>query len=339
MPKSKSNNNNNTSQRKVNAGRRQRNNNASRRRARENGLGNGAQHALAENRMSGRPNGTRRQMVKYGLDAFHPIHVPLPRAVAPYLTVRTTTAFSSADPLMLFGPMRDHPGATDNINFKTTGRWNNLIAIGAQSLTQNLNTSGGYNVHAIPIPGAESSGFLECVPAAISVQIMNDTALQTADGVFYVSRMKTNISDPDTADSRTVGSMANALISYSPPRILTGSKLALRAVQINAVPGDMTDLSEFTPIANYNSVNGVSWSGKQGFSGFNPIYVYNPNVKTLQYLVAVEWRVRVSPYNPLSSAVVSHQPTPDTMWSDIIDTAQRIGHGVVDVIDYMEGLL
>ena len=296
MSKSKKINNNNTSQRRVNAGRRQRNNNASRRRARENGLGNGAQHALAENRVSGRNGGTRRQMVKYGLDAFHPIHVPLPRAVAPYLTVRTTTAFSSDDPLMLFGPMRDHPGATDAVNFKTTGRWNNLIAIGSPNLTQNLNTGGGFNVQAIPIPGQESSGFLECVPAAVSVQIMNDTALQTANGIFYAGRMKTNISDPDSGDTRTVGSMANALISYSPPRILTGSKLALRAVQINAVPGNMTDLSEFTPVANYNSVNGASWTGKQGFAGFNPIYVYNPDGKTLQYLVAVEWRVRVSPY-------------------------------------------
>jgi hypothetical protein len=279
-------------------------------------------------------------MRKYGLDAFHPIHVPLPRAVAPYLTVRTVKAFSSADALLLFGPMRTNQ--TGGVVTPTGPTWNDSIcaSVSAANLTNAMN-SASWDFTSIPIPGSETAGFLECVPAAFSVQIMNDTALQSADGVFYAGRMKGNIHNPDASDIRPINQLADSLVSYAPPRILTGSKLSLGAVQINALPGDMTELAEFTPIHRLTpgGAPGIFTGRNRYFSGFNPTYLYNPEGKTLQFLVAVEWRVRVSPFNPLASSVTSHPPTSDTLWSDIIDGASKLGHGVMDVVEYLEGML
>lgn len=304
------------------------------RRARAAGLANGAKYAVPENSVSRRPTGNAQTMRQYGLDAFHPIHVPLPRAVAPYLTVRTVRAFSSADALFLFGPM-----VTEG-DSKGKG-WNNTICAAVPNAVMgNALNSNSFNFFTGPIPGDESSGLLECVPASFSVQIMNDSALQSADGVFYCGRMKTNMNNPDPGDTRTIQSLADGLVNYAPPRILTGSKLALGAVQVNALPSDMTDLANFTPIKNMTDVTQTGFTTRTRiFEGFNPIYLTNPGGKTLQFLVGVEWRVRVSPFSPLSSAVTAHKPVPDATWSDIIDTANRVGHGVIDVIDYMKDLL
>jgi hypothetical protein len=297
------------------------------------GLANGARHALTESSVSKRASGNAQLMRKYGLDAFHPIHVPLPRAVAPYLTVRTVKAFTSQDKLMLFGTMMETGGQQSKGTL-----WDNTVAIGVSDLTTPLNSGTGFAMFRVPIPGTESNGFLECVPAALSVQIMNDSALQTADGVFYAGRMKSNITSPDSSDNRTVLDLANNLVSFAPPRILMGSSLVLGAVQINAIPGDMSSLSSFTPIKAYADAASTNWVSNRNFEGFNPMYLYNPDGKKVQYLVSVEWRVRVSPFNPMSSSVVGHKPTSDTFWSDIIETAGRIGHGVQDVAQYLEGL-
>jgi hypothetical protein len=218
--------------------------------------------------------------------------------------------------------------------------WSNWIALSSDTPGGLLN-GAIYDRWTTNIPGSESAGFLECTPAAYSVQIMNDTALQTASGVFYGGRLKTGLTSPDSADTRTLQSFMDGCVAYSPPRILTGSKLALGAVQMDAVPGNMSALADFTPIAYSADQVNQSWTNNIGvdFEGFNPMYLVNNDAKTLQFMVATEWRVRVSPFNPMSSSAVQHTPTTDSLWSEMMQTASKIGHGVKDVINLVDEFL
>jgi hypothetical protein len=292
------------------------------------GLSNGT-GALSVHKPYGNSKG---EMLKHGLDAFHNLHVPLPRAVAPYITVRTVRTFSSAHKFFLFGPMRLNAG-----NERT---WTNFIGISSDTPASLLN-SNSFDRWTTNIPGSESAGFLECTPAAYSVQLMNDSALQTADGVFYSGRLKTGLTAPDSADTRTTQSLMDGCVAYSPPRILTGGKLALGAVQMDAVPGNMAAMADFTPIAYYPDQINQLWTNATGveFEGFNPMYLVNNDAKTLQFMVATEWRVRVSPFNPMSSSAIQHTPTSDSLWSEMMQTASRIGHGVKDVINVIDEFL
>lgn len=320
--------NKNTKSQRNNAGRRQRNNGAPAR-SRAIALSNGTAGRMRTPNLSGVGKYTKKQVLKHGLDAFHNCHVPLPRAVAPYITVRTVRTFSSPDKLVMFGTTIDGRSRNE--------QWTNCVAITSNAPANGLNTAS-YTHITIPIPGNESNGFLECTPASMSVQVMSSTALQTADGVFYAGRTKTGLTAPENTDDRTIQSLMDGLVAFAPPRILTGSKLALGAVQIDNIPGNMSSLANFTPILEGGEGPNRNWRSDAfgQFSGFNPSYIINNGGKELQYIVAVEWRARVSPFNPLSSSAVQHVPTSDSLWSEIMSAASAFGHGVQDVIQLLE---
>lgn len=263
-------------------------------------------------------------------DAFDPCHLALPRAVAPYTVVRTTAIFSSteADPqrLTLFGP----------IDAFGDGFWTNAYALGANGVLSNPMN------HALPLGGCNSSVFstmtgpswtaASVTPAAFSIQVMNPQALQTTHGNVFIGRClnKVNLMDRDVTS--TWQSLADELVSYSNPRICSAAKLAMRGVQVDAVPNNMSRLADFTTLSSFAAATyPVGPTNLTRQDGFNPIFVYNPDGVPLQILVCCEWRVRFDPSNPAYAASSPHPPSSDRTWWNTIQDSLAIGSGALDI--------
>jgi len=264
-------------------------------------------------------------------DAFAPQHLPLPRAVAPYTVIRTSAIYhpdyENARRFALFGPMitDDHSG----------GAWTSGYALAAGGTMSSLRSANlnclQYSFDSMSSPAWQAASV---VPAAFSIQIMNPEALQTSSGMVYIGRCKNKVNLKDGDNSTSWEDLANNLVSYSNPRMCAAGKLALRGVQVDAVPNNMSELAKFTGLVELtDSSFTLSSSTQIHQEGFNPIFVYNPNAIDLQILVCCEWRVRFDPSNPAYAACVHHKPSTDTMWSDAMQSALEFGNGVVDIAE------
>lgn len=275
-------------------------------------------------------------------DAFHPSHLSLPRAVAPYTVVRTTAIWQQSDTatedfsnrrkFVLFGPV--HRESADD------GCWTNGYAIGSNKALDTLRSEAsgacGYAFGSIAATnGAWKASSI--TPAAFSIQVMNPEALQSSKGMVYIGRChnKVHLSAGDISTSWEV--LAQELVAYSEPRICSAAKLALRGVQVDAVPNNMNKLSEFSTVSNYLSgsltTQPTTISANYNYmqDGFNPIFIYNPSGVDLQILVCCEWRVRFDPSNPAYSACTSHPPSSDRTWWNTMEDSVKLGNGVVDI--------
>ena len=282
----------------------------------------------------GKKRGSNRaaMAVRCGLNAMHPSHLPLPRAVGGYTVIRTTDIINTNEPAILFGTFKG-PGA----EFTETC-WLSTIAV--RNVQNGLETSindatGGGNAffHRSSALQSTSLNSAKMVPAAITVQIMNSSALQAADGIAYIGRSKTVLDL--MGDTRSWKTVMEELVSYSAPRLCSGGKLALRGVQVNAIPNNLSALSDFVP--RRNPINErQTWTESSfaaDFEGFGPIFVYNPDKIALKYLVTVEWRMRFDPLNPAYASHTVHAPASESTWSKVIGEAEDMGHGVMDIAD------
>lgn len=272
------------------------------------------------------------------MNAFSKVHAPLPRAVGGYCVVRTTkvvdfTEFgSTTSGLALLGPMKgeDFTVSGGVVSSKAGEKWFSTFGIRGQD----SESATGGNLQADLFDVMASSGFdrANVVPSAFSVQVMNTEPLQTADGVAYIGRSNQIIDL--SGDSRTFGTLASELVSYTNPRLCSGGKLALRGVQVDAVPYDMNDLSDFCPIDTTSVVNGGKiLAGQPRFSGFAPIFIYNPNAIKLQLLVTCEWRVRFDPTNPAFAAHTYYQPSSLAYWDRVLQHSAAQGNGTRDIVE------
>jgi hypothetical protein len=179
-----------------------------------------------------------------------------------------------------------------------------------------------------------SWGAASVVPAAFSVQILNPEALQTSTGMAFIGRCKNKVNLSEGDNSTSFQDLADSLVSYSNPRMCPAGKLALRGVQVDAVPNNMSELARFTSI---NQVSDLDYtldsSNSQHQEGFNPIFLYNPSAINLQVLVCCEWRVRFDPSNPAYAACRSYRPATDVHWADTMEQALATGNGVVDIVE------
>jgi hypothetical protein len=117
--------------------------------------------------------GTLRACIK-SLDARVPRTIGLPRAVGPYSVIRTTRLWSSSANFIMFVP------------FSNGTSWYNWCGVEGVVSSNAVNATD--NTRPIPIPLAELSQAAEVVPAALTVQVMNPSSLQTADGMFAMGR-------------------------------------------------------------------------------------------------------------------------------------------------------
>lgn len=220
------------------------------------------------------------------LDAFHPSHLPLPRAVAPYSVVRTTSQMRMQAPpagsptpgsLYLVGSYSIEEfaqlesnitpgGGTPLRNFRES--WASAYAIGWEEGSTNIangelceaklfshSAMGPSQVTGNPgqNPMVNLQGaFQSCtvVPAAVSIQITNPEPIQTTSGQMYACRLNTQF-DWRRPGINKIVDFANAVISYNCPRILPAAKLAFRGVKADCVPYNMAALASFLPLAAY----------------------------------------------------------------------------------------
>jgi len=279
-----------------------------------------------------RTNGKLFALIKHGLNAMHPMHLPLPRAVGGYSVIRTTDIIVSNQPANLFGCFKG-PAA----EFTDTA-WLSTIYVsnreGKENSAIGLDTDGGnaYFIGSESLQAASLTG-ARMVPAAYTVQIMNSETLQQADGICYIGRSKTVLDLMGSTRSWTT--VMKELVSYSSPRLCSGGKLALKGVEVNAVPNNMSVLSDFVPRlvpANGDQVWKQSTYAAD-LEGFGPIFVYNPNRINLQYLVTIEWRMRFDPLNPAYAGHDIHPPASESTWSKVLSYAEMAGNGVRDIAD------
>jgi len=267
-------------------------------------------------------------------DAKLPMHLPLPRAVGPYTTIRTTLRFASNSTCVLVGTFQTAPKSQAAI-----AGWTNQCAISSydQTLPIGSGTShanGNAVMHTLPMDGLGDAVTL--VPAAVSVQIMNGQALQETAGLIYAGVM--NSQAHIAGRTQTWEDYFDHFVEYQNPRILAAAKLGLRGVQINSYPLNMSEVSDFTPLYKEVHAQKDRYLFDDTYpspTGWAPIAVYNTGAPalSLEYLVTVEWRVRFDLNNP-ASASHTHKPVAtESTWNRLMSQASALGNGVQDIAD------
>jgi len=259
-------------------------------------------------------------------DAFHEAHAPLPRAIGPYAVVRTTRIFNSQLRHMVFGC------AVDGYD-----QWTSTIAWGGTGGAINA-ANATYTWSGKP-PGVLSgdTSTLSVVPAAMSVQILNPSSIDSASGVIYAAVCPTQLNLID--NTRTWTDFETQFTSFMKPRLLSGGKLALRGVQMNSYPLNMSVLSSFEKINDYGDGYRTWKTGTgtdadaQYITGLAPMVVVNTSEKDLTYAVTTEYRVRFDISNPAVASHKLHGCTPDKTWDTMLHKAIAMGNGVKDIVE------
>lgn len=312
---------------------------AQRMKQRSNGGNKTATRSMAEivlapgvGRVPRNPFGSARGMSLRCWDAFDSAHAPLPRSIGPYAVVRTTRIFQSNKRVNVFGVTKN-PISSDSTNV-----WSNVICFQSNNTSNPINDTNNTDIKTIPIPGGtiDEDSTLSCVPAAISVQVMNPNSLQTTSGIVYAAVCPTQLNLCN--NTRSWEDFEDEFTSYMKPRLLSAPKLALRGVQMNSYPLNMSTLSQFDKVIKYGDqpitwASGIPETSLLSLDGLAPMVVVNRNGANLTYCVSVEWRVRFDIGNPAVSSHKHHGITPDSVWDNMVRAATSLGNGVRDIAE------
>jgi hypothetical protein len=266
-------------------------------------------------------------------DAKLPMHLPLPRAVGPYLVVRTTRRIQTTAQCLIFGTFQN----VDKLAGASYGAqaWSTVCGVHDHDATLAINALNNAEQFTMPMTGLGAACTL--VPAALSVQIMNPGAIGTTNGIVYAGVMPTQADVADRTDHWN--GYFDKFVEFQTPRLMSAGKLALKGVQINSYPLNMNALSEFTTVTQEADAT-FSWTSASHKhlepKGMAPIMVYNTGGAGglhLEYLVTTEWRVRFDLDSPASSAHVHHPVSTDQTWSRLMSRATSMGNGVIDIAD------
>jgi len=210
--------------------------------------------------------------------------------------------------------------------------WTNIVGIGSGVSGTAINATTNAYRYTVPQPAVSSangSGFT-CVPSALSVQVMNNTSLMDANGIFAGTVSHTQLALGGRVE--TWNDLSTEIVSYMRPRLMSGGKLALKGVQADSYPLNMSLLANFEPCSN--SVDGAfTYTGVPYAAGFAPIVFINQNEQEITYLVCIEWRVRFDIGTPAVASHIHHGVTPDGVWNRCIEKAVSIGHGMKEIAD------
>lgn len=260
-------------------------------------------------------------------DAKHPHHLPLPRATGPYTVIRVTRRFSSSDAVNIFG------------TFYKGSQLDNICCVSSLNETNPMNDPNNMRFQSIDLGNVGAAATL--VPSAFSLQIMNPNPLQTTHGTIYAGVMNTQAALANRSDHWSV--WADKFVEFQAPRILTAPKLAMRGVQINSYPLNMSVLADFKPIVTGPASGTTTWGGSNSDlepAGFAPIVVFNATAEDLEssrpqleFLVTTEYRVRFDLDNVASASHQQHPVAPDHVWADLMSRASSLGNGVIDIVE------
>lgn len=273
-----------------------------------------------------------RTAEKYSLACWNatlPAHLPLPRAVGPYLVVRSTRRIKTSATNIVFGFFRTSSG----LNNQDAARWTDLCAI--EDINGGLPINGVGNAFRVQnqfaLTAVAGTTALSCAPAAMTVQCLNPEALQTTTGIVYMGVMHTQADISGRTESWN--DYFDRFVRFQGPRLMSAAKLALRGVMCNSYPLSMPQVSEFTHLDQIAD-GSFQWNGTELHPvGYAPIMLFNPDGVELEYLVTQEWRVRFDLSNPASAAHVHHPIASDWTWDSLMKKATAMGHGVRDIVE------
>jgi len=255
-------------------------------------------------------------------DAFHMAHLPLPRPTGPYSVVRTTEQVTTSYDFNIFGPMFD----------RSAGVWSSSLGVGAVESSRKPADSGNTYVWHFKQLAESTWNGAQVVPSAFSIQIMNPQAIQTTSGILYLGRIRTSVKL--TENLQTVyRDLASSIISYNNPRLCSAAKMAFRGVQVDLVPFNMSELSNFTKLETSSDSTVTIDGNSSDFIGFAPMFIWNPSKIPIQLLICCEWRTRFDPSNPAQATHVQHPHAPESLWAQAMHGAEAIGNGVVDIAE------
>jgi len=160
---------------------------------------------------------------------------------------------------------------------------------------------------------------------------MCPTALQSASGIVYAGVMNTQAAIGGR--SETWASYMEKFVQFQNPRLLAASKLALRGVQINSYPLNMSEVSRFTPLKKATDGTFTYTTASSEPVGWAPIVIYNPDAANLELLITVEYRVRFDLDHPASASHTHHPIASDAVWDRMVRNAVALGNGVMDIAD------
>lgn len=280
-------------------------------------------------RVPRRAFGSTRAIGLEGWDAFSPKHIPLPRSTGPYTVVRTTRLVKSSAKVNIIGTYAQH-GPSGGKDY-----WTNIGMLTSVSGTTAINASSNTALKDVPFPGVTVTGSgLSAVPAAISVQVMNPNALQSTNGIIAGAVSSTQLDLRGRAE--TWNEFATEFISFMRPRLMSAGKLALRGVQLDSYPLDMSALADFRAVLKAADAQFTWDSANRGcFSGWAPLVIINDaaNDLELDFLITIEWRVRFDIGNPAVASHSHHGVTSDSQWDRMIKAASNRGNGVMDIVE------
>lgn len=263
----------------------------------------------------------------YGMqcwDAKHLAHLALPRAVGPYTTIRATRRISLSTVANIIGTFQTGTGSIDD-----HPDWSETVLVTDVSATNPISAGPNAQSFAMPLDGLGDAATL--VPSALSVQIMCPTALQSASGIVYAGVMNTQAAIGGR--SETWASYMEKFVQFQNPRLLAASKLALRGVQINSYPLNMSEVSRFTPLKKATDGTFTYTTASSEPVGWAPIVIYNPDAANLELLITVEYRVRFDLDHPASASHTHHPIASDAVWDRMVRNAVALGNGVMDIAD------
>lgn len=278
------------------------------------------------------------QMARRAFNAFHPGHLPLPAPQAPHLMVTTRTTFTTSGAYLLIGAMQQ---TVDSVVPDQRTAWSNSVAL----IDDADNSAMGNNQmtkYAVPMPTTDTDDF-EMVPAAISFQVFGGDSLTDARGATFIGRCKNILQTPQRTDPITAYEYYQNLISFANPKAMSGAALAMHPQQVNLLPGHVSEVTDFESGEARPAYESFYWGTDSdsttstqprfAFAGFKPGFIYNPSRRELQVTVAVQWRLRLAPTNPLHSSQAHYPPTPPSIWHEITRAAESMESGVEDVME------
>jgi hypothetical protein len=285
--------------------------------------------------------------IEQAFDATHPYHLPLPRPVAPYTTIRLSVPLTTNKKVLFFGTELVDVSLPDVVGAQ---EWSNIIcrADGLNGSTAAINGTNECATAALATLNFGKAATV--VPSAFTVQIVNGSSISSnVQGPVYIGTSDTQLNL--AGDSRTWDTLASQLVQMKAPRVCMSTKLAFRGVKVSAAPMNMAELANFyhfnDDVSSASTFTNTTWTGgttdERGNGrpcGFTPIFVYNPSAVNLTYLVTVEFRMRFDITNPASAGHTAHKPGSLAAWSaacldpglravkDISDTVARVGQAM-----------
>jgi hypothetical protein len=254
--------------------------------------------------------------------------------------VTTRATFTTSNAYLLIGAMQQN---VDSVvpDFRTA--WSNSVAI-TDDADNNAIGNNQMTKYAVPMPTSDTGDF-EMVPAAISFQVFGASSLTDASGATFIGRCKNVLQTPKRDDTTTNYEYYQNLISFANPKVMSGAALAMRPQQVNLLPGHASEVTDFEAGEGRPAYEDFYWGLDSDstssaaanlqlqFAGFKPGFIYNPQRKNLQVTVAVQWRLRLAPTNPLHSTQSHYPPTPPSIWHQITKAAESMETGVEDVAE------